>query len=138
MITSAIASLETVSCTETFRGVRAFILDEADPIEHQTLADEVYTRLESILAFWQLAPYEKLPLRAVSEIFGTAMMLMREAVTRFVSDCALEVVRGRAVGVPVMTLGQFEDLPKIRVAIEGYAPAETSRNCLPQQLATIC
>ena len=110
---------------------------ETDPIEHQTLAAQVYARLSSMLASGQLAPGEKLPLRAVSEVFGTSMMPTREAVTRLVTEGALEVVRGRAVRVPVMTLGQFADLTRVRIEIEGFAAAETSRKCSAEQLADI-
>jgi DNA-binding GntR family transcriptional regulator len=46
-------------------------------------------------------------------------------------------MRGRAVRVPVMSLRQFVDLTNVRVAVEGFAAAETARNCSPAQLAAI-
>ena len=112
-------------------------LGEADPIEHRTMAAQVYERLSSLLISGQVAPGEKLPLRKLSEAFGTSMMPTREAVTRLVTEGALEVTRSRAVRVPIMRGDQFRDLTRVRSEIEGYAAAEAALRCSPTQLAKI-
>jgi DNA-binding GntR family transcriptional regulator len=55
-------------------------------------------------------------------------MPVREAVSRLVADKALEVTPNRAVRVPLMSAGQFRDLTKVRIAIEGHAAAQAAEH----------
>ena len=110
---------------------------ETDPIEHRTMAAQVYERLSFLLISGQVAPGAKLSLRALSQTFGCSMMPTREAVTRLVTEGALEVMRNRAARVPVIRSDQFRDLTRVRSTIEGHAAAEAARRRSDTDLARI-
>ncbi|RYE71386.1 MAG: GntR family transcriptional regulator, partial [Hyphomicrobiales bacterium] len=82
----------------------ASALDEVGSLLHETLGERVTGELRSLLIAGRLAPGEKLSLRRVAEALGVSMMPVREAVSRLAADKALEVLPGRAVRVPVLTL----------------------------------
>jgi DNA-binding GntR family transcriptional regulator len=102
-------------------------LKDIGPIERAlTLGDRVDTHLRQLLIGGRLAPGEKLSLRAVALALGVSMMPAREAVSRLVAEQALEVLPNRTVRVPVMTLGHFRELTRVRIVVEGYAVAEAA------------
>ncbi|RXL93469.1 GntR family transcriptional regulator, partial [Citrobacter sp. AAK_AS5] len=74
----------------------------------------------------KLTPGDRLSLRSAAEQLGVSMMPVREAVNRLVADGGLEVAPNRAVRVPILTVSQFRDLTRVRVAIEGHAAAEAA------------
>ncbi len=102
-----------------------------------TLGTQVYDALRDLLIAGGLAPGERLSLRTVAERLGTSMMPAREAVSRLVADEALEVLPNRAVRVPVITLGKFRELTRVRIAVEGFAAAEAARAVTHAALAAI-
>ncbi len=65
------------------------------------------------------------------------MMPVREAVSRLAADKALEVLPGRAVRVPVLTLAQFRELTRIRLVVEGFAAEEAAKGITSEQLAVV-
>lgn len=84
--------------------------------------------LRSLLMAGRLAPGDKLSLRSVAQSLDVSMMPVREAVTRLAADGALEVLPGRAIRVPILTVAQFEELTRVRLAVEGFAAEEAARN----------
>lgn len=88
-----------------------------------TLAERVYQRLARRLVSGELAPGDRLSLRATAEALGVSMMPVREAVSRLAAEQALAVSPKRAVAVPLMSAAQFRDLARTRVAVEGAAAA---------------
>src|SRR5215212_2541973 len=101
-------------------------LNLVEPLERQTLGERAYAKLADLLISGRLAPGEKLSLRTVADVLGVSIMPVREAVSRLVADKALEVTPNRAVRVPLMSAGQFRDLTKVRIAIEGHAAAQAA------------
>jgi DNA-binding GntR family transcriptional regulator len=95
-----------------------------EPAERVTLGQQVYAELRELLMAGELAPGDKLSLRAVAGRLGVSMMPVRQAVSRLVTDDALEVLPNRAVSVPVMTVAKFRELTRVRVAVEGFAAEE--------------
>lgn len=96
-------------------------------MERATLGDRVYAELRALLIAGELAPGERLSLRRVADQLGTSMMPVREAVSRLAADDALEVLPNRSVRVPLMNAGQFRELTRVRIAIEGFAAEEAAR-----------
>lgn len=88
-----------------------------------TLSDRVYRHLADRLMSGRFGPGDKLSLRAVAEALGVSMMPVRAAVARLSAESALDVSPKRAVIVPLMGAGQFRDLTRVRVEIEGAAAA---------------
>ncbi|PZN99978.1 MAG: GntR family transcriptional regulator [Hyphomicrobiales bacterium] len=112
-------------------------LDQIGVLQHETLGDRVTEELRSLLIAGRLAPGEKLSLRRVAEALGVSMMPVREAVSRLAADRALEVLPGRAVRVPVLTLAQFRELTRLRLVIEGFAAEEAARVASPEHIVRI-
>jgi DNA-binding GntR family transcriptional regulator len=102
-------------------------LADAVEDERQTLGDRVYDHVRQLLISGRLAPGDRLSLRTLAEGLGVSMMPVREAVSRLVTDRALEVVPNRAIRVPVMSNTQFAQLARIRIEVEGFAAAEAAR-----------
>lgn len=98
------------------------------PLDRQTLGARAYTQIADLMIAGKLAPGEKLSLRTTADALGVSMTPVREAVARLVSDGALETTPNRAIRVPIMSVSQFRDLTKARIAIEGHAAADAARN----------
>jgi DNA-binding GntR family transcriptional regulator len=93
----------------------------------ETLGDRVTHELRALLIAGRLVPGEKLSLRKVADALGVSMMPVREAMSRLAADGALEILPGKAVRVPVLTLRQFRELTRLRLVIEGFATGEAAR-----------
>ena len=113
------------------------MLSDAPPLERQTLGDQVYGHIRSLLISGRLAPGDRLSLRQVADAMGVSMMPVREAVSRLVADEAIEVTPNRALRVPVMSRRRFRDLAAIRAEIEGFAAERAATARTPAQLAGI-
>ncbi|SFJ75340.1 DNA-binding transcriptional regulator, GntR family [Bosea sp. OK403] len=112
-------------------------LDEIGVLQRETLGERVTGELRALLVAGRLAPGEKLSLRRVAEALGVSMMPVREAVNRLAVDRALEVLPGRAVRVPLLTLEQFRELTRIRLVVEGFAVEEAARKVTAEQIALV-
>lgn len=115
----------------------ASALAELGVMARETLGDRVTAELRKLLVAGRLAPGDKLSLRKVAEAVGVSMMPVREAVSRLAADGALEVLPGRAVRVPVMSLAQFRELTRIRLVVEGFAAEEAARRATPEAIGEI-
>ncbi|MEN5083773.1 GntR family transcriptional regulator [Bosea sp. TWI1241] len=112
-------------------------LDSVGSLLHETLGERVNGELRTLLIAGRLAPGDKLSLRKVAEALGVSMMPVRQAVSRLVADGALEVLPGKAVHVPVLSLAQFRELTRLRLLIEGYAAEEAARIATPAEIERI-
>jgi len=108
-----------------------------EPLDRQTLGERAYAQLADLLISGRLAPGEKLSLRSAADVLGVSIMPVREAVSRLIADGALEVAPNRAVRVPVMSVAQFRDLTRVRIAIEGHAAAQAALHRDEANLASI-
>lgn len=112
-------------------------LDEIGALQRETLGERVTGELRALLVAGRLAPGEKLSLRRVAEALGVSMMPVREAVSRLAADRALEVLPGRAVRVPVLSLAQFRELTRLRLVVEGFAAEEAARKATAEDIARV-
>ena len=112
-------------------------LAELPQLERRTLSDTAYEALSDLLASGRLAPGERLSLRATATALGVSVMPVREAVSRLVSDGALEVAQNRAIRVPTLTAPEFRALAETRMAIEGLAAARAAEHRSEADLAAI-
>jgi DNA-binding GntR family transcriptional regulator len=120
---------------ETASDHDASALDEIGALQRETLGERVTGELRALLVAGRLAPGEKLSLRRVAEALGVSMMPVREAVSRLAADRALEVLPGRAVRVPVLSLAQFRELTRLRLVVEGFAAEEAARKATVEDIA---
>jgi DNA-binding GntR family transcriptional regulator len=104
------------------------VLTEVERLEHRTLGERAYNQLADLLTSGRVSPGDKLTLRAVADAFGVSIQPIREAVSRLVSDGALEATANRAVRVPTMRQAAAEaaltrtdaDLSAMRLAEAGF------------------
>jgi len=103
---------------------------KVEKIVRQTLAEQVYADLKSLLQAGEVEPGQRFTLRGLATTIGTSAMPVREAVQRLAAEQALEVLPNRAIRVPLMTRARFLELRTIRIQLEGLAVecAATQRN----------
>lgn len=92
-----------------------------DNPEHLIVADQVYAGIRTKLITGAYAPGQKLTLRAVAHEFKVSMMPVRDAIKRLAAQGALQLNPNRTIQVMAPSQEQFEELLKIRAALEGLA-----------------
>lgn len=89
------------------------------PITRETVNDKVYGELRRSLIQGVFANGETLRIADLAAKFQTSTMPVRDALSRLVSEQALEALPNRSVRVPVITRESLEDLSQARCLIEG-------------------
>lgn len=89
--------------------------------QRKTVADDVYLELRSRLIAGAYLPAQKLTLRALAQEFGTSMMPVRDAVRRLSAQGGLQINANRTIQVNAPSSEEFEEMLKIRTALEGLA-----------------
>ncbi|RWO67876.1 MAG: GntR family transcriptional regulator [Mesorhizobium sp.] len=90
-------------------------------LEHQTLNDRAYGALKQELISGGFSPGQTLVIRKLAETFGISTTPIREALQRLVAERLLEMQNNRSVIVPLLSAPAFEELTRIRIAVEGLA-----------------
>jgi DNA-binding GntR family transcriptional regulator len=97
------------------------------PVIRKTLSGDAYIQLRELLMSGSVMPGEQLSLRTLATSLGVSVMPVREAVSRLLSERALEVLPNRTLRVPTLTVSQFREITDIRINLEGYATAQAAR-----------
>ncbi|TPM40782.1 GntR family transcriptional regulator [Mesorhizobium sp. B2-3-4] len=90
-------------------------------LEHQTLNDRAYGALKQELISGAFSPGQSLVIRKLAETFGISTTPIREALQRLVAERLLEMQNNRSIIVPLLSEPAFEELTRIRIAVEGLA-----------------
>jgi len=90
-------------------------------LEHQTLNDRAYGALKQELISGGFSPGQTLVIRKLAETFGISTTPIREALQRLVAERLLDMQDNRSVIVPLLSAPAFEELTRIRIAVEGLA-----------------
>jgi DNA-binding GntR family transcriptional regulator len=96
------------------------------PVIRKTLSGDAYKQLSELLMSGRVMPGEQLSLRTLAAGLGVSVMPVREAVSRLLSEKALEVLPNRTLRVPTMTVNQFREITNIRINLEGYATSRAA------------
>jgi DNA-binding GntR family transcriptional regulator len=112
-------------------------LSSLTPVESATLGLRIYRGLRDYLMAGQLQPGQKLTLRELAAALNVSPMPVREAVRRLATEGALETLPNRRIRVPVMTMGRFRELLRIRLALEGIAAEEAARRIRTEDIDRI-
>jgi DNA-binding GntR family transcriptional regulator len=81
----------------------------------------VYEQLKQALLYAEFRPGQVLSIRTLAAMMGTSTMPVREAITRLVTERALEALPNRGVRVPELSLQQIRDQHRVRRALEPLA-----------------
>lgn len=106
-------------------------------VERETVQDRVYSMLRRALICGLFEPGRVLTIRALAEQFATSTMPVREALSRLISEKALEALPSRSVRVPLVTLERLDDLMRVRTMIEGEAIALATTRMTPDDVARV-
>jgi len=107
------------------------------PITRETMNDKVYAELRRSLIHGIFATGEVLRIVDLAEKFQTSTMPVREALSRLVSEQALEALPNRSVRVPVITGERLEDLARARCMIEGQVVLLAMANLTVEHFVTL-
>jgi DNA-binding GntR family transcriptional regulator len=110
------------------------------PRRRGELQDRVVAQLHRGLMIGAFVPGQTISLRKLADSFGTSAMPVREAVNQLIAANVLEMLPNRTFCVPRMTASRFDELSRVRQALEGMAAEMACRNAtlqLVQQLAKL-
>lgn len=79
-------------------------------------------------------PGEKLKLRVLAEEMGVSSMPVRAALTRLVSEGALEQLDRRSVRVPILSDARLREVAELRMDLEGKAATRAAERATPEQV----
>jgi DNA-binding GntR family transcriptional regulator len=94
-------------------------------LERETLHERAYLELRKAIMSGAIPPGATITIRAMAAALGTSPMPVREALRRLVAERALEMLPTRSVTLPMMTVERFDEICRIRTALEGLV-AETA------------
>lgn len=86
----------------------------------RTLAERAYAQIKNALIVGRFTPGQRITLRSLCAQLGTSVTPVREALLRLTAASALES-RVRAVGVPILSPSDLNELMDLRLALEGLA-----------------
>jgi DNA-binding GntR family transcriptional regulator len=90
-------------------------------ISRETQQERVFRELSRGLLAGVFAPGEVISIRALCAQLGAGAMPVRESVQRLVGQGALEALPNRTLRIPEMSADAFEDLMRLRAALEPMA-----------------
>lgn len=108
-----------------------------EPLGRETLQDRVYSQIAGLILDGGIVPGQLVTIQGLAEAFGVSAMPVREALKRLTAANALDVVSGRSIGIPRLSLDRLVDLRNVRSEIEGTAAAWAARAIAPASLALL-
>ena len=96
---------------------------QVSKLERETLHDRAYLELTMAATHvrGETAPVPRLPSVPWRRRLVTSPMPVREALRRLVAERALEMLPTRSVTLPLMTAERFDEISRLRIALEGLA-----------------
>jgi len=92
---------------------------QVSKLERETLHDRAYLELKKAIMSGAIRPGATITIRAMATALGTSPMPVREALRRLVAERALEMLPTRSVTLPLMTAERFDEISRLRIALEG-------------------
>lgn len=111
--------------------------DKIRHVDVSTLQERVYLELRNALYLGRFVPGAGLTIRSLASALGTSPMPVREAIQRLVAENALVQMPNRTIRVPPFTADVFDELIRIRMAIEGYAAQRAAQRSTPELCARL-
>ncbi|HEY2891881.1 MAG TPA: GntR family transcriptional regulator [Dongiaceae bacterium] len=103
-------------------------------LERETLHDRAYHELRKAIMSGAIRPGSTITIRAMAAALGTSPMPVREALRRLVAERALETLPTRSVTLPSMTPTRFDEICRIRIALEGMVSETGAGRITPEAL----
>ena len=106
-------------------------------MRYDTLADRAYEQLRHALMTGSFHPGQKLTIRKIAAILGISATPARDAISRLVSERALEADMNRIVSVPVLDARRIHEIYLLRQSLEGMAAELGAQNFNQDQVAEL-
>jgi DNA-binding GntR family transcriptional regulator len=103
-------------------------------LERETLHDRAYQEVKKAIMAGAILPGAPMTIRALAKALGTSVMPVREALRRLVAERALELLPNRSVSLPVMTAEKFDEICRIRLALEGLMAETAAKHITAEEL----
>jgi DNA-binding GntR family transcriptional regulator len=107
------------------------------PVERETLWDQVYSQLRDALFAGKFEPGSPLVLRDLAELLGTSITPVRDAVARLVANGTLERGPRNTALVPDVGAVDMRHLIIVRSELEGRAAREAAMNADKAGIASL-
>lgn len=107
------------------------------PVVRETVQDRVYDELRRALIAGRFTPGQVLTIRQLADALRTSTMPVRDALSRLISEHALEATTNRQIRVPLLSTLLIEDVLAARILIEGAAIMMAAARITPQRLSGI-
>lgn len=116
--------------------------DEADAprvakLSNMALRERVYAELGNAIRAGRFASGEVVTIRGLADILGTSTMPVREAVSRLVTEHALELLPNRSLRVTPISLARLDELTDLRMTVEGRAAALAARRMTQTEFSAL-
>ncbi len=107
------------------------------PVARDSLTSRVYADLRAGLLHGRFRPGQRLKIRELAAAMDVSETPVREAVMQLVREGGLEMRTGYAIRVTRLTLGDYLELRRIRILLEGLAAEEAARRATPAAIAAL-
>lgn len=116
-----------LSSAESMPRISVAEVDELGPIRRdKTLSEHAYERIRQAVMVGVLKPNQKVTVRAMAAALDISVTPAREALTRLISEGALEAIGVKTVIVPPLTLPVLDEITAIRLSLEGLAAEQAA------------
>ena len=105
------------------------------PVARETVQTQVYRELRKALMHGRFTPGQVLTIVELSKSLNTSTMPVRDALSRLISEQALQAMPNRSVRVPLIDAARLMDLRRARTLIEGEALALAAPRLTPNDIA---
>ena len=106
------------------------------PVARETVQDQVYREVRKGLIYGLFVPGQVLTILDLARTLNTSTMPVRDALSRLISEQALEAMPNRSVRVPLITSARLEDLRRVRMLLECEALTLAVPRLTPDDLQT--
>lgn len=106
-------------------------------IDREPLHERVYAEIRKVIMSGALEPGAAVTIRSLADAVGTSTMPVRDAVRRLVAERALEVRANRTIALPRLTAERYEEIVRIRIALEGMAADMAAERISPAGLVRL-
>jgi DNA-binding GntR family transcriptional regulator len=107
------------------------------PVARDSLTSRVYADLRTGLLHGRLRPGQRLKIRELAAAMQVSETPVREAVMQLVREGGLELRTGASIRVPRLSLGDYLELRRIRLLLEGLAAEQATRRVTPDAIASL-
>jgi len=107
------------------------------PPQRDTLSAQVERNLREAMMSGRFRPGERLNIRALATALGTSPTPVREALSRFAAEGAIEFNPGQSVRIPEFKPEVYSELIAIRMALESVAVERAVERITDEEIGTV-